>query len=68
MLPAEGSYPRTQITDYTTTSKGSPLPDLIKIYNRRPEDVIAEPTEDRTIDFRVVLGADYDPCVATKAR
>ena len=66
--PAEGGpYPRTQIVDFTTTSKGSPLPVLIRLYRRQPSDVVAQPTEDRQVDFRVILGADYDPCAATKA-
>jgi LCP family protein required for cell wall assembly len=58
--------PRTQIIDYTTTAKGSPLPRLFQIYKREPEDVISEPDEDRAVDFRIVLGSDYDPCAATK--
>lgn len=59
-------YPRTQVVDYTTTSKGSPLPRLIQIYKREPEDVISEPDENRAVDFRIILGSDYDPCAATK--
>lgn len=62
-----GPYPRTQIVDFTVTSKGSPLPVLMRLYRRQPSDVIAQPTDERDVDFRVILGADYDPCVATKA-
>jgi LCP family protein required for cell wall assembly len=64
--PADGAYPRTQIVDFTTSSKGSPLPLLMRLYGRNYEDVISQPTEDRTADFRVILGSDYDPCIATK--
>jgi len=64
--PADGSYSRTQIVDYTTTSKGSPLSRLMRLYQRKADDVIREPTEDREIDFRVILGYDYNPCAATK--
>lgn len=67
VAPAQGGpYHRTQIVDFTTTSKGSPLPTLIALYKRRADDVVAEPTEDRVVDFRVILGSDYDPCAATK--
>lgn len=63
----EEDYPRTQIVDYTTTSKGSPVYRLMSLYRRERGDVVAEPTEERDIDFRVILGSDYDPCAATKA-
>jgi len=56
---------RTTIVDLTTTSKGSPLPTLMRLYRRNQSDVIQEPTVDRDVDFRVILGWDYDPCAAT---
>jgi hypothetical protein len=57
--------PRTQIVDLTTTDKGSPLWLLTRLYAREPQDVISEPTEGSPIDFRVLLGADYNSCVST---
>jgi LCP family protein required for cell wall assembly len=57
-------YERTQIWDFTTTSKGSPLSHLMVLYWRYAGDVVSQPTEDRTVDFRVILGTDYDPCVS----
>ncbi len=57
--------PQTQIVDFTTTSKGSPLPRLMRLYRLQPEAVVAQPQEERQVDFRVILGADYDPCVGT---
>jgi LCP family protein required for cell wall assembly len=63
-----GDYPRTQIWDLTTTTKGSPLYPLMSLYRRQAGDVVSQPTEDRAADFRVILGADYDPCWATKLR
>ncbi len=57
--------PRTQIVDLTTTNKGSPLWLLRRLYAREPEDVISEPTEGSPIDFRILLGADYNSCVST---
>ena len=66
--PADGTYPRTQIVDFTTSAKGSPLPRLKRLYKRDESDVISQPTEEREMDFRVVLGFDYDPCVAAKSQ
>jgi len=60
-------YPRTQIVDFTTTSKGSPLPLLQRLYKRSADDVTSQPTEGGPVDFRVMLGADYDPCVSNVA-
>jgi LCP family protein required for cell wall assembly len=62
-----GGYARTQIWDLTTTSKGSPLPHLMHLYGRYASDVVYQPTEDRTADFRVILGDDYDPCLAARS-
>ncbi len=60
------SIRRTTIVDFTTTSKGSSLPKLMDLYKRQKDDVIAEPKEGSDVDFRVVLGWDYDPCAGTK--
>ncbi|HEY76826.1 MAG TPA: LCP family protein, partial [Thermoflexia bacterium] len=57
-------YPRTQIVDFTTTSKGSPLWLLMRLYRRENSDVVRQPTEGSPVDFRIILGADYDPCVS----
>jgi len=56
---------RTVITDYTTTSKGSPIAKLMTLYRRNQSDVTAEPTEGSQFDFRVTLGWDYNPCAGT---
>jgi len=64
--PADGAYPRTQIVDFTTSAKGSAIPLLMSLYKRDNSDVVSQPTEGSAVDFRVVLGSDYDPCVATK--
>jgi len=64
--PADGTYPRTQIVDLTTSSKGSAISRLMRLYQRNNDDVVSQPTENSAVDFRVILGSDYDPCVATK--
>ena len=68
VVPADGSYPRTQIIDFTTTAKGSPISRLMRLYKRTERDLIATPIEGSPVDFRVILGSDYDPCAATKLR
>lgn len=65
--PAAQVYPYTQIVDFTTTSKGSPLWLLTRLYRRNAGDVIRQPTEGNPVDFRILLGADYDPCISTSA-
>jgi LCP family protein required for cell wall assembly len=65
--PADGTYPRTQIVDFTTSAKGSAIAWLTRLYGRNGSDVISQPTEGSAVDFRVILGSNYDPCVATRA-
>ena len=38
---------RTTITDFTTTTKGSPLWKLLRLYKRQSSDVVSEPTSQR---------------------
>jgi LCP family protein required for cell wall assembly len=64
---ADGAYLRTQILDFTTSSKGSAISRLLRLYKRSTTDVISQPTQGSAVDFRVILGSDYDPCVATKS-
>ncbi len=66
--PADGAYPRTQIVDFTTTTKGSAVSRLMSLYKRQDSDVISQPTESSAVDYRVILGYDYNPCTATKAQ
>lgn len=58
---------RTSIVDYTTTSKGSPLPKLLRLYRLKQSDVTAEPSEEGPVDFRVILGWNYNPCYGANA-
>jgi LCP family protein required for cell wall assembly len=64
--PADGAYPRTQIVDFSTSPKGSAIYRLMRLYGRYGDDVVSQPTEGSAVDFRVVLGSDYDPCFSTK--
>ncbi len=61
-VPAQ---PRTRIIDHTTTSKGSPLPRLVELYRLQPGDIEPQPAENSPVDFRVILGSNYNPCIGT---
>jgi LCP family protein required for cell wall assembly len=64
MGPADQtSYPDTVIYDYTGTSKGSSLNDLVSLLNVNPKDIQVQPDPNRTVDFRIILGANYNSCV-----
>jgi hypothetical protein len=56
-------YAHTMIYDYTGSSKGSSLDELATLLNIRPENVIAQPDPNRTVDFKIILGANYNSCV-----
>ncbi len=56
-------YPTTTLIDYTTSSKASPIDDLKKLLHiTDPANVIAQPDANSPVNFRVILGADYNPC------
>ncbi|MGQ9851654.1 MAG: LCP family protein, partial [Aggregatilineaceae bacterium] len=64
MGPADRTdYADTIITDYTGASKGSSLNELVSLLNIRPENVRVQPDPNRTVDFEIVLGANYNSCV-----
>jgi LCP family protein required for cell wall assembly len=65
---AGGTRPRTQIVDFTTTPNSWALIRLMRLYRRRSDDVVSQPMEQRDVDFRVLLGVDYDPCAAVRSR
>jgi LCP family protein required for cell wall assembly len=53
----------TTIYDYTTSPKGSALSELQRLFKVSNANVIATPNAAAPYPFRVVLGADYNPCV-----
>lgn len=57
--------PTTSVVDLTTTSKGSPIARLLRLYKLSQNAVVAQPTEGSPVDFQVTLGRNYDPCVGT---
>ncbi|MGC9400493.1 MAG: LCP family protein [Anaerolineae bacterium] len=57
--------PRTTVLDFTTTDKGSRLWKLRQLYDLESEDVVSQPTEGSAVDYRVILGWNYNPCTGT---
>lgn len=64
--PADSAYERTQVVDLGASAKGSAIYRVMRLYGRYGDDFVSQPTEGSAADFRVILGADYDPCFATK--
>ncbi|MBN1563088.1 MAG: LCP family protein, partial [Anaerolineae bacterium] len=52
----------TVIYDYTGQTKGSALPDLQHVLRVAPESVIRQPDPNRTVDYRVEIGTEYELC------
>jgi hypothetical protein len=57
------AYTDTMITDYTGSNKGSSLNELAALLNIRPENIVIAPDPNRTVDFKIILGAAYNSCV-----
>jgi len=56
-------YANTVLYDYSTSPKGSIRSDLQSIFRIPDERVIAQPDPAAASPYRVILGADYDPCL-----
>ena len=59
---ADQPITRTMIINYQTTSKGSRLNQLLRVFNLKPDRVINQPTENSPIAFRLLIGPDFDSC------
>jgi LCP family protein required for cell wall assembly len=59
---AEAPQAETVLIDHTTSSKGSPLPRLQAVLHLDDAHVIAQPIAASPVQFRVILGADYNAC------
>ncbi len=60
--PDGTDYAATTIIDYTTSDKGSPLADLQKLLHVSNDNVVKQPDASSPVQFRVILGADYNSC------
>jgi len=54
----------TQIIDYVGDSKGSPIAKLLGVLNSSPSSVSVQPDPNRTTDYAIILGANYNSCDA----
>ncbi len=59
---ADEYIPDTIIYDYTGQTKGSPLAAIAEALNASAANIIVEPDPDRTVDYRIILGASYNSC------
>lgn len=55
-------YTDTILIDRTGQTKGSSLGEIAKILNVKPENIRTEPDPNRTVDFEVILGTNYNSC------
>jgi LCP family protein required for cell wall assembly len=53
---------RTQIIDYSGRVKGTSAAVLARVLSVPEQDIIVQPDPDREVDFRIVLGYNYDSC------
>jgi len=55
---------KTTIYDFTGSASPSLINTLARSLNIRPDRVVSQPSANRTADFKVVLGSDYNSCAA----
>jgi LCP family protein required for cell wall assembly len=55
-------YTETILIDRTGELKGSSLEDIAELLNVRPENIREEPDPNRTADYEVILGTNYNSC------
>ncbi len=60
--PAAQVVSRTQIINFGTTTKGSRLNQLVRLFNVKADQVINQPDANSPIGFRLIVGPDFDPC------
>ncbi len=60
--PATQTVSRTQIINLGTTTKGSRLNQLVRLFNVKADQVINQPVANSPIGFRLIVGPDFDPC------
>ena len=59
--PADKLTARTTIVDFTTTTKGSAIPMLQRIFRLRDDQMISQPAKDGP-RYRIIVGPDFNPC------
>ena len=52
----------SQLIDYVASDKGSIVPNINKALNLSPDQVQIQPDPNRTYDYEVTIGQNYDSC------
>lgn len=55
-------YAQTQLIDFTSTTKGSAMSYLQWMFNISAENVVSMPDPSREVQYRIIIGADYETC------
>jgi LCP family protein required for cell wall assembly len=60
--PDRRDHAFTELIDFTTTTKGSALPYLQEMFQIAPEHIVSVPDPDSPVQYRLIIGADYETC------
>ncbi|NLF00041.1 MAG: LCP family protein [Anaerolineales bacterium] len=55
-------YAQTRLIDFTGATKGSSIPYLQRMFNVSSENVIVAPDPNMAVQYRLIIGADYQTC------
>lgn len=66
--PADHVYSETQVINFNATTKGSRVSQLARLFNvRSSANLISQPTENSAINYRLIVGADFNSCLPPPA-
>jgi hypothetical protein len=60
--PDRRDHGRTQLIDFTTTSKGSAIPYLQEMFQVVDANVVSAPDPEAPAQYRLIIGSDYETC------
>jgi len=60
-------YARTRLVDMTTTPKGSRRQALANIFRVYPANILTQPDINSPAQYRIIVGADFQPCVRPRS-
>ncbi|MBN1319023.1 MAG: LCP family protein [Anaerolineales bacterium] len=61
--PDRNDYAETIVTFYGTSFKGANTWSITKLFGIYESQIIHQPDPDSTVDYRVILGNNFNPCV-----
>ncbi|HZY45702.1 MAG TPA: LCP family protein [Anaerolineae bacterium] len=66
--PADHVYSQTQVINFNTTVKGSRSSQLARLFNvRSSSNLIDQPTANSPINYRLIVGSDFNSCLPPPA-